>query len=535
MTGVVVPVHPAPIATAFAQAIFYSGSLMAHLKDILRLICTTDFGDRAIARALHVSHNTANRYRHLVRSQGRNWTNLESLSNDELDRLFNVSPGRLARKEPPDWAWVHQEMQHRGMTLTVLWEEYRSAHPETALAYSQFTHCYRKYVRRLHPSMRQVHRPGEKAFLDFSGKRPFYVDRATDGKVYTELFVAVLGYSDYAFAKAYPDQTVPNWIQANVDMLEGYGGVPSALVPDNLKSAVIQCKPEPIVNRAYQELAAHYGTVVLPARPRRPKDKSKVEGMVLIVQRWVLLRLRHRTFFSLAALNRAIAELMDELNRRPFKKLPGTRLERFEITDRPALSPLPVARFEFGEWTAAQTVPNDYHVCIIKHWYSVPYTYIGRVVEGRATLTQVEIYCSGVRIATHPRGEPGDATTDPAHRTEAHRAYAERSPEHFIEWAEGVGPETLALVKQLLDRPRPMLALPSCDRLRHLAKTHGTEAFEAAAKRALELHSPSSKTIRALLANRRHHPARDPDAEAKCAPIHHANIRDKDYYSEGGL
>jgi len=426
-------------------------------------------------------------------------------------------------------------MQHRGAVLTVLWEEYRSAHPDKALAYSQFTHCYRKYVRRLHPSMRQIHLPGEKAFLDFSGKRPFYINRSTGEKVYTELFVAVMGCSDYAFAKAYPDQSEPNWIQANIDMLEAFDGVPAALVPDNLKSAVIQCKPEPVVNRIYQELAAHYGTVVLPTRPRRPKDKSKVEGMVLIVQRWVLLRLRHRTFFSLAELNRAIAELIDELNRRPFKKLPGSRLERFEAIDKPALLPLPVQRFEFGEWTAAQTVPNDYHVSVAKRWYSVPYTYIARVVEGRATATQVEIFCSGIRIATHPRGEPGGTTTDPAHRPETHRAYAERSPEYFITWAEGIGPATSALVKEVLNRPRPTLALPSCDRLKCLAKTYGTPAFEIAAKRALELRSPSSKTIRALLANQRHRKPKEPDAEAPSTPIRHANIRDKDYYAEGGL
>lgn len=508
---------------------------MARLKDILRLLCTTDLGDRTIGRALHVSHNTVNRYRHLLHSQKKPWADLETMTDGGLDRLFNASRGRWVQKEPPDWAWVHQEMQMRGMVLTVLWEEYRSAHPETALAYSQFTYRYRKYVRRLHPSMRQVHRPGEKAFLDFSGKRPFYVDQATGEKIYVELFVAVLGYSDYAFAKGYPDQTVPSWIQANVDMLEAFGGAPAALVPDCLKSAVVQSKPEPLVNRAYQELATHYGSVVLPARPRHPKDKPKVEGMVLIVQRWVLLRLRHRTFFSLAALNRAIAELMGELNRRPFKKLPGSRLERFEKEDRPALLPLPVQRFEFGTWTAAQTVRDDYHVYIEKHWYSVPYTYIGRIVEGRATLTQVEIYCSGVRIATHPRGQPGGTTTDPSHRPEAHRAYAERSPEYFMTWAESIGPTTVELVKQLLDRPRPSLALPACDRLRHLVKTHSAAEFEAAAKRALELHSPSSKTIRALLANRRHGTPRDVEAEAPVVPRPHANIRDKDYYAEGGL
>jgi transposase len=508
---------------------------MARLKDILRLLYTTDFGDRAISRALHVSHNTVNRYRHLVRSQGKAWADLEPMPDDEVDRLFNASPGRWVRKEPPDWAWVHQEMLHRGMVLTVLWEEYRATRPETALAYSQFTYCYRKYVRRLHPSMRQIHRPGEKAFLDFSGKRPFYVNQATGERVYAELFVAVLGYSDYAFAKGYPDQSVPSWIQANVDMLEAFGGVPAALVPDCLKSAIIRSKPEPIVNRAYQELAAHYGSVVLPARPRHPKDKPKVEGMVLIVQRWVLLRLRHRTFFSLTALNRAIAELMDELNRRPFKKLPGSRRDRFEKEDKPALLPLPTQRFEFGTWTAAQTVRDDYHGAVEKHWYSVPYTYIGRVVEGRATLTQVGVYCSGVRIATHPRGQPGGFTTDPAHRPEAHRAYAERSPEYFMAWAEDIGSATVALVKRLLDRPRPALALPACDRLHHLAQMHGTTEFETAAKRALELHSPSSKTIRALLANRRHHPPGDSEPEASSAPVPHANIRDKDYYAEGGL
>lgn len=504
---------------------------MQPLKELLRLVFTTTLSNREIGRAVSLSHNTIDRYRRLARSQSLTWETLATRSPEELDHLFNTATGRLTQKQPPDWTWVHEQMQHRGMTRTVLWEEYRRGCPDHALAYSQFSHYYRKYLRTLHPSMRQNHPPGERAFVDFSGRRPAYVDQATGQRVDVELFVAVLGYSNYVFALACPSQQLPHWIHANVCMFEAFDGVPRIVVPDNLRSAVTRAGRDPVVNRSYQEMATHYGTVILPTRSRRPKDKAKVEGSVLIVQRWVLLCLRHRTFFSLAELNRAIAEQIDVLNRRPFKKMEGCRRDRYETTEKAAMLPLPTMPYEFGEWTAAQTVPTDYHVSLARHWYSVPFTYIGRAIEGRISPHHVEIFCAGVRIATHRRGAPGGTTTDLAHLPEAHKAYAARSPEHFQQWAEQIGPAMAAFVRQQFDRIHPSLGLPCCDRLQGLERKYGAADLEAAAERALEIHALSEKTLRTLLASGRHRHPRQDQGESAITPPTHSNIRGGDYYA----
>lgn len=503
---------------------------MSLIKEILRLILTTSLSDRDIARATGRSPTTINRYRHLAQSLSLTWEAVESRSEDELDHLLNRNPGRLVEKQHPNWTWVHDQMQLPGMALTLLWEDYRRSCPEQALAYSQFTHYYREHLRTLHPTMRQHHMPGEKVFVDFSGKRPSYVDQATGECITVELFVGTLGYSNRVFAMACPSQQLPNWIHAHVRMFEAFGGVPRIVVPDNLRSAVTKAGRAPIIQRTYQEMATHYDTVILPARPRRPRDKAKVEGSVRIVQRWVLLCLRHRQFFSLEELNEAIAERIEVLNRRPFKKLAGCRQDRFESAERMALLPLPATPFEYGEWTAAQVVPTDYHVHLAKHWYSVPFSYIGREVEGRIGVHHVEIYCSGVRIATHRSGVPDGTTTDPGHLPKEHRTYAERTPEHFVTWAEQIGPATLVIVKHQFDRRNPALGMPCCDRLQSLARQYGAVDFEAAAQRALALHSLSEKTMRALLVKRRPQAQGAVNDDASTALPNHDNIRGADYF-----
>lgn len=507
---------------------------MPSLKELLRLVLTTSLSDRQIGRAVSLSYNTVARYRRLARSLTVTWESLAHASYDDLDRLFNQTLRRMVPKQHPDWVWVHEQMQHRGMTRTLLWEEYRRTCPDNALEYSQFTHHYRQYLRTLHPVMRQPHAPGERVFVDFSGKRPTYTDPSTGQRIEVELFVGVLGYSNYVFAWACPNQQVPQWIKAHVLLFEALGGVPHIVVPDNLRSAVTKPGRHPVIHRTYQEMATHYGTVILPARARRPKDKAKVEGGVLIVQRWVLLRLRHRTFFSLTELNQAIAELVAELNRRPFKKVEGSRVGRFEGSEQSVLWLLPERRYEYGEWTASQTVPPDYHVPLGKHWYSVPFTLIGCAVEGRLTADTVEIYSSGIRMASHRRGAPGGTTTDPAHRPKHHAAYAEHTPEHFLRWAQSVGPATVAFIQHQLDRPYPGLGLPCCDRLQSLARKFGAVELETAAQRALEIRSLSEKTLRALLSSRRHHAARPDADDATASPSEHSNIRGSTYFATTG-
>lgn len=504
---------------------------MSSLKEILRLVLTTPWSNRQIGRVVGRSYNTVARYRHLVRIHSFTWSDLAERPLNELDALFNRVTRRTEEKQHPDWAWVHEQMQHRGMTRTLLWEEYRRACPEHALAYSQFSHYYRAYLRKLHPVMRQHHAPGERVFVDFSGRRPTYIKPETGERVDVELFIGVLGYSNYVFALACPSQQVPQWIKAHVQMFDAFGGSPQVIVPDNLRSAVTRAGRDPIIHRTYQEMASHYDSVVLPARARRPKDKAKVEGSVLIVQRWVLLRLRHRTFFSLTELNQAIADLVAELNRRPFKKMEGSRLERFEASESAALRPLPEQPYEHGDWTASQTVPADYHVRLDKHWYSVPFTYIGCAVEGRLSADAVEIYCSGVRIASHRRGAADGTTTDPGHLPKHHAMYAARTPEHFARWAESIGPATAAFVQKQFERSHPGLGLPCCDRLQALARKHGAAELEAAVQRALDIRSPSEKTVRALLSSGRHHASSDAVDETAATLPAHRNIRGSAYFA----
>ncbi|HEY8585865.1 MAG TPA: IS21 family transposase [Rhodanobacter sp.] len=505
--------------------------MSSSLKEILRLALTTTWSNRQVGRVVGRSANTVGRYRRLASAQSLTWADLAERSIDDLDALFNRALRRTVEKEHPDWAWVHDQMQLRGMTRTLLWEEYRRACPEHALAYSQFSHHYRAYIRKLHPVMRQHHSPGERVFVDFSGRRPFYVDPETGERIVVELFIGVLGYSNYVFALACPSQQVPQWIKAHVLMFDAFGGAPRVIVPDNLRSAVTRPGQHPIIHRTYQEMASHYGSVVLPARARRPKDKAKVEGSVLIVQRWVLLRLRHRTFFSLTELNQAIAELVAELNRRPFKKLEGSRIERFGADESAVLQPLPAVAYEHGEWTSAQTVPADYHVRLGKHWYSVPFTYIGCAVEGRLSADAVEIYCSGIRIASHRRGIADGTTTDPGHLPKHHAMYAERTPEHFVRWAVGIGPATTDFVQRQFQRAHPGLGLPCCDRLQALARKHGAAELEAAVQRALDIRSPSEKTVRALLASGRHRSRNDSPDEPGAALPEHRNIRGSAYFA----
>jgi len=510
-------------------------NMSSKLHDIFRLVMTSTLSDRVIARSVGVSKNTVRRYRHLAVQGQCSWVELAALDEHDLDARFNQASGRLTQKRMPDFTLLHQEMQRTGVTLQLLWEEYRAPAPDDALSYSQFTHLYRQHANSLKLSMRQMHHPGEKAFVDFSGKKPQWVD-SSSGEVHRpELFVASLGYSNLIFACAVPSQTVEDWIDCHVRMFEAFGGVPAVLVPDNLKSAVLKAGSEPVLNRAYLELARHYETAILPARAYRPKDKAKAEVSVQIAQRWILARLRNQTFFSLPELNRVIAALVAELNERPFKRLPSCRRSRFETYERPALHPLPEARFEPSRWSAMQTIPPDYHLPVEGHWYSVPFHLVGRKAEARIGGKVVEVFCDGKRVASHARSDAaGGHTTAPEHQPPQHRAYAERTPEHFLAWAGEIGPGTLAVVRHQFDRKVPLLGLPACDALKRIARQHGSEVLELAAARALEIKSPTVKSIRSLISTKRYRRMQGDPPEQTDLPLHHHNVRGPGYFTRPG-
>lgn len=388
------------------------------------------------------------------------------------------------------------------MTLQLLWEDYRRENPHHTLSYSHLAAKLQRHRETLPTVMRQHHKPGERAFVDYSGLRPHYIDPTTHQKVHVELFVGVLGASSLMFAMCTPSQKVPDFIRAHVAMLDYFGGAPEVIVPDNLKSAVTTAARTPTIQRTYADFARHYGVVVLPARPYRPRDKGSVEAGVKYAQQRILSRLRHQHFYSIDELNVEIAKLLEEANDRPMVKDGMSRRARFEALERAALKPLPPSPYLYAEWVTVPKVPKDYHVAVDGHFYSVPHDLIGKRLDARVTDQTLDIFLDRRRVAHHVRSSVlGTHTTTPTHQPEAHRAQAERSPEGLLAWAKSAGPRLLRFVKHQFDRPQPFLGLTACDTLRTLAHTHGTSALDEAARRSLDLHSPKITTLKRLLDN----------------------------------
>jgi transposase len=506
---------------------------MSKIHDLVRLVLTSELPDTHISMALTLSRNTVRRYRKLVIEKGLSWTDVEILSTTQLDSLFNKRPGRLSECVLPDWERCISELERVGVTRTLLWEEYRANTPESSLSYSQFSELLRRHMQKTRRSMRQAHVPGERVFVDYSGKRPHYVDPQTGESIPVELFVSCLGYSNLTFAMVTHSQKIPDWVAAHVAMFNYFGGASQIIVPDNLRSAVTKSGREPVLNRTYADMARHYGSVVIPARGYKPKDKAKVEGAVKIVQRWILARLRNQTFFSLFELNVAILDLVEDLNNRLFKRIPGTRRSRFNEHEQMTLLPLPSHPYEFVQWSAMQTVGPDYHVCVEGHWYSVPHRLVGQKVEARNGTAVVEVFFDGIRVATHVRSEiVGGSTTLAEHQPPNHRAYAERNPEQYIAWARLIGPYTVQVVEAQFARKVPAVGFPACDALRKTAKQHGNEKFELAAKRAIVIGSLTAKSIRSILNTGLY--LTDPStAEPTTQLPSHSNVRGPGYYSQG--
>jgi transposase len=414
----------------------------------------------------------------------------------------------------------------------LLWDEYKGQYPE-GYQYSQFCDLYRAYAKKLDISMRQIHLAGEKLFVDYSGQMVPVIDRSS-GEIYDcQIFVAVLGASNFTYAEATYTQGLPDWIGSHVRALEFIGGVPEILVPDNLLSGITKaCRYEPGVNRTYQELAVHYGTAVIPARVRKPKDKAKVEAGVQLVQRWIQAALRNRTFFSLAELNAAIRELLDKLNNRPFKKLSGSRMSRFLEMDRPALRPLPAFGYEYAEWKIKKRAGIDYHVEVNDHYYSIPYQLRNEPLDVRLTESTVEVFFHSKRVASHIRSyAKGRYTTVTDHMPKAHRDYAEWTPERVIRWASETGKSTADLVTAILSKKlHPQQGFRSCLGIITLAKRYDKERVEAACKRALAIGGTSFKSVKSILETGLD---KKPLPEQKTAPqtITHSNIRGSEYYN----
>jgi len=505
---------------------------MRKLREVLRLKFERGLSYRQIARSVGLAHSTVSEYVSRAERAGLAWPLAPELGDAALEaRLYPGPPPRGTERPLPDWEAVRRELaSHKGVTLQLLWLEYREAHPE-GYGYSQFCDLYRRWREGLDVVLRQSYRAGEKCFVDYAGPTVEIVDSDTGEVREAVVFVGVLGASNYTFVDLTWSRSLPDWIGSHVRMLAFFGGVPEVIVPDNEKSGVGRAsRYEPDLNPTYRELAVHYGITVIPARPHAPRDKAKVEAAVLAVERRVLAPLRHHTFFSLAEARSGLAPRLAALNDRPFQKIEGSRRSLFEALDRPALGPLPAAPYAYAEWRQAR-VSIDYHIQVRKHFYSVPYQLARQQVEVRMTATMVEVFCRGRRVALHVRSHrPGGYTTDPAHMPAAHRAHLEWSPSRLIAWGGEVGPETARFVERLLaSRPHPEQGYRSCLGLMKLARSYPADRVEAACRRALEIGSLSYRSVQSILRSGVDRLPLEPELPLRL-PGQHAHLRGPDYY-----
>jgi transposase len=482
---------------------------MRQIKEVLRLYWLGGVtSGRKIARTIGCGRTTVQEYLRRAQVAGlTSWSAVEPLDEEALEqRLFpGVTGVRGGDQRPlPDWAKIREQLSRRDhqITLALLWSEYKTEHPD-GYQYSQFTELYRRWEKRLSLVMRQNHRPGEKTFVDFCDGL-FLTDPTTGDKHKTHLFVAALGASSYTFARAVLSQELPAWIDCHIRMFEFFGGVTPITTPDNLRSGVKRAdRYEPEINRTYQEWAEHTGTCIVPARPYKPRDKAKAEVAVLVAQRWILAVLRDRVFYSLAEMNEAISALLDKLNDRVMRHVKKSRRQLWEELDRPALKPLPETRYEFAHWKK-EKLNIDYHVEFDEHFYSAPYRLTGQEVWTRGTTTTIEIFHKNKRVASHPRScLKFKYSTLPEHRPVAHREHAEWSPSRLISWAQGAGADVGRLVQTLIEsKPHPEQGYRPALGVIRLEKKYGRDRLNRACARALEIGSPSYRTVSTMLKNR---------------------------------
>lgn len=506
---------------------------MHKIQEVLRLRHDAGLSHAQIARACGLSKGVVSKYLSLARAKGIGWPPPDNVDESSLSQQLLPKREAPERFVEPDYGEMHQELKRKGVTLQLLWSEYMAEHGSRAWRYSQYCERYRRWRRSQKRSMRQRHRAGEKLFIDYCGATVPVVDRTTGELLAAQIFVAVFGASNYTYAEATWSQSLGDWIGAHQRALRFFGGVPELLVPDNLKSAVSQAsRYDPQINRSYLEMARHYRTAILPARPYKPKDKAKAEVGVQVVERWILARLRHHTFFSLADLNRHIHDLLLDLNERPFQKQPGSRRTQFEALDLPELRALPSEPYTYAEWKRVK--PGiDYHVEYQGHYYSVPHRFVGQELEIRVSAEILECFHKGQRIASHARSRRGGFTTCPEHMPSAHRAHQEWSPQRFLTWAGAIGASTYAVVEwQLTNRPHPEHGYRRCLGLLNLARRYGKPRLEAACVRALALQTTSYKSVASILKQGLDQlPLAESDTDDHQARLPlHENVRGAGYY-----
>ena len=505
---------------------------MRKTREVLRLHYELKLGQRQIARSCSIGQSTVHDCLKRALAAKLTWPLSEEWNEERLEEALYGTTSRPAPAEKtlPDFAAIQEELQTRShVTLALLWQEYCERNP-ASYGYSRFCELYQRWRKKQDVVLRQEHIAGEKMFVDYAGSTIPIHDPQTGEVRQAALFVAVMGLSSYTFAEATQSQQLPCWVGSHIHAVEFFGGVPRIAVPDNLKSGVNRaCRYEPDLNRSYLEMATHYNMAVVPARPRKPRDKAKVEAGVQVVQRWIVAVLRHHRFFSLQEANQAIRELREKLNQRSFKKREGCRASLFAKLDRPALQSLPAQRYEFAQWATVR-VNIDYHVEFERHYYSVPYTFTGQQMEIRATSTTVEILRRGQRVAAHRRSrEAYKTSTHNDHRPKSHLRYLEWTPSRMMDWAHSVGPHTARLFECILEsKPHPEMGYRSCLGILRLAKRYSNARVEAAAQRALITGACSYQSIKSILACGLD--SQPLEISEPRAPLEHDNIRNAAYF-----
>lgn len=508
---------------------------MRQIREVLRLKFEEGLGERKVAQATGLSRTSVQNYLRKAEQAKLTWPIPNDLNDAQLEELlfppFLLSLLDSSEPKPPlDFKYLRQELQRKGVTLYLLWKEYLQAHPQ-GYQYSRFCDLYHTWSKTLDPVMRQIHKAGEKTFVDYAGMTMDVVERVTGEVKKVQIFVATLGASNYTYAEATWTQELPNWIASHVRAFAYFEGCSKFLVPDNLKSGVVFAhRYEPTLNRTYQDMAEHYHIAILPARPRKPRDKAKVECAVKVVEQWILAPLRNRTFFGLEELNEAIWERLEEYNRRPFQKLPGSRLQQYETLEKPALQPLPETPYEFAEWKKVR-VHIDYCFEVHQHHYSVPYELIHQELEVRITSTTVEVIKKGQRLLTHVRSYvEGGFTILPEHRPKNHSVYLDWTSERFLSWAGETGEATKTVVGKILSKfIYPEQGFQSCLGIMQLGKTYGADRLEAACRRVQDLNEPKYRNVKNILEtgwDQKPLPEKQPELPI----LEHENVRGATYY-----
>lgn len=513
---------------------------MTNYREILRLL-SQGISQRSVAASCDCSRSTVQRTIARAEECSLTWPLPSDMTDEKLRKIFSPPPNAAPSgyHKEPDCEKIHREMGKSGVTLSLLWNEYSAecrTGGEIPLMYTQFCKRYRDYAVIHKATMHIERKPGEQMEVDWAGQTMELTDNITGGAIPVYIFVSVLPYSGYAYVEGFLSRNQENWIAAHVNAYRHFGGITRILVPDNLKTGVDRVEwYTPVINKSYHEMAEHYGTAVIPARVRKPKDKPSVEGTVGVISTWVIAALRNWRFFSLRELNEAVLEKLSELNNKPFQKKPGSRQSVFLEYEQPLLQPLPIRPFELSEWKIC-VVAYNYHISVDKMFYSVPYEYIKQKVDVRLTRSTVEVFLNSTRIASHVRkyGYPGQYTTVPEHMPEDHRKYTHWNAERYLSWARGIGENTVTVTKAILaSRKIEQQTYRACMALLKLSDKYTASRLEAACKRALSYTpSPSFKSIQTILATGQDAPPDDlPEQDASAE---FGYTRGSGYYGDGG-